>query len=1031
MSGQQSAERSADDEDRPRGGVDVAPPSHNLDAILDEFEERYRAGRPVRSEDFLEELESDDDRVALVYHEYSLLEDEGKPVDVDRFLGRFPLLEQRLRRMLALHELVDPVALVTGCADPESVFPRPGGRVGPYRLVRELGRGSFGRVFLAEQSNLEGRLVVLKLSQHASQESELLARLQHPHIVDIVRYGPTFDGVLHMTCMPYLGGATLDAVGRAARGVVARSGKAWLELVDQVSARERVHGFERSASRQIIEGLSFDKAMAYVAARLADALDAAHRRGVVHGDIKPSNILIAADGRPLLLDFNHAFDRTPEQLAHCGTIAYQPPERLRLHEQRARPAGEARPASAGAGPMSLRRGDFYSLGLVLLELLRGRVSADLEENDDRPEAMRRVIKPGELAQGRSDPKTIRAWVSDPRVPVGLRPILARCLAPDPRDRYARGSELAEDLDRFVADRPPTYARPECVRERVWNWARRQKLRIAIAGGMTAGVAVLALVAHLTTEQSLRREATHALRGIWSGRDASTVGFSLPGPWRDPEPNDVIAEATRALQRFRVLDDDRWRDRPGVKYLSDPERGDVELWLLEQMWRLCSALVARGSAADLKRAGHLLALDPDWSRLEMFRSLRETIASRPDAPGEPAPVLPLAGVGRRERVVSAFMSGLNDLNLHARRALGSFRLVCVEYPDSFWANYRAASAAFRIGLYKEADQYLARCLQRVPENLSLMVQRAACLYHLGELDAAERACGRAIEIDPEFYQAYRTRAFIRMSRGQSLSFESDRERVALSGGRTGRFASWELDWLASQLGASPAPPDDEMMRFFESFRSDAIDDAELMFFQGMLHEVAKREANAIALYRQALTRNAGHLAARQRLGMLLFQQGNRTEGVTLLLGVTEHPRFEELAARMPEAIQSVEAVSPRLIREGRMDEADAQLALGFELLDRFETAKHHSIMEAGLLYAQARLNCLRVGALREEELGAAYDANWIREASRALRRALELQPEQVGAWLERDRAFDSVYQEILDAWIEESVVTPARASGGRN
>ena len=181
----------------------------------------------------------------------------------------------------------------------------PGDTVGPFFLRRELGRGSFARVFLAEQINLEDRLVVVKVATRPTREPWLLARVRHTHIVEIVSHALVEDGGLHLICMPFWGGATLAEV--LAVGVKAgTSRRDFLADLDTVAAPEFPVTQTAQPARQILAGSSYDQAMSWIAARLGEALDYAFSREVVHGDIKPSNILISADGNPRLLDFNLA-----------------------------------------------------------------------------------------------------------------------------------------------------------------------------------------------------------------------------------------------------------------------------------------------------------------------------------------------------------------------------------------------------------------------------------------------------------------------------------------------------------------------------------------------------------------------------------------------------------------------------------------------------------------------------------------------------------------------------------------------------
>ena len=208
--------------------------------------------------------------------------------------------------------------------------------------------------------------------------------------------------------------------------------------------------------------LTDPRAFAWIVARLAEALDHAYSQGVAHGDVKPSNILLTADGDPMLLDFNLARDWSfhgPETPVADpgGTLAYMAPERLRLTRReasRARIAGGSDVEATAADP---HRADVYSLGVVLLEAVAGSAARRRGPRfpPGRPDA-RSPKPPNATAELRDrGPAEIvqRAEAAGGgTVPATLRSILLHCLEVDPSARYARAWELAEDLDRWLADR---------------------------------------------------------------------------------------------------------------------------------------------------------------------------------------------------------------------------------------------------------------------------------------------------------------------------------------------------------------------------------------------------------------------------------------------------------------------------------------------------------------------------------------------------------------------------------------------------
>src|SRR4051812_25902790 len=195
-----------------------------------------------------------------------------------------------------------------------------------FRLLRELGRGAFGRVFLARQGDLADREVVIKVSPSAGAESRLLARLQHANIVPV--YSVHRGGSLQAVCMPFFGATTLAHVMKELNQgpSLPQSGEALLRTVR--ARRSTVADLAAPAPEgppipppeglptlpgakgpvEVLPALSYADAVLWLAARLADGLAHAHERGIVHRDLKPANVLITDDGTPMLLDFNLSQD---------------------------------------------------------------------------------------------------------------------------------------------------------------------------------------------------------------------------------------------------------------------------------------------------------------------------------------------------------------------------------------------------------------------------------------------------------------------------------------------------------------------------------------------------------------------------------------------------------------------------------------------------------------------------------------------------------------------------------------------------
>ncbi|MCI0738611.1 MAG: WD40 repeat domain-containing serine/threonine protein kinase, partial [Gemmataceae bacterium] len=329
--------------------------------------------------------------------------------------------------------------------------------LGDYELIEEIARGGMGVVYRARQKSL-GRIVAVKVilvGYWASQtqirrfkaEAEAAAKLDHPNIVPIYEIGEE-DGQ-HFFSMKLVEGVNLA------------------ELNDRCAARN-TEWMSRAA------GLT---------AQLARAVHYAHQHGILHRDLKPTNILLDARNEPYLTDFGlakvlEADSGLTLSAQVAGTPSYMAPEQA---------AGQAR----GATPAT----DIYSLGAILYELLTGHPPF-------------RGRSPLEILQQvrEREPRPPRKWNS--AVPRDLEIICLKALRKEPSRRYTNALELAEDLDRWLAGKP-ILARPVARLERLWLWSKRNPAATVVA------VLLLVLAAVSTVAAlRLRQQRNAATENLW-------------------------------------------------------------------------------------------------------------------------------------------------------------------------------------------------------------------------------------------------------------------------------------------------------------------------------------------------------------------------------------------------------------------------------------------------------------------------------------------------------------------------------------
>ncbi|HMF12862.1 MAG TPA: protein kinase, partial [Gemmataceae bacterium] len=297
--------------------------------LVEEMAASWRDGDRRSAEIFLarhSELVRDPDAaLRLIYEEICLRQEAGEEVSFDEIARRFPQWESELRALLECHDVLQP---------PTAAVPLPavGETLADFRLLRELGRGTQGRVFLAAQTRLADRLVVLKVTPQAGQEHLSLARLQHTHIVPLYAVQDVPARKLRLLCMPFLGGTTLAHLLEELRGVPQelRTGQRLVDLLDRAHVTMPADLRRRGPSRQALALASYVEAVCWIGACLAEALHYAHERGLLHLDVKPSNVLLASDGQPMLLDFHLArgplAKGAPPPDWMGGTLAYMAPE---------------------------------------------------------------------------------------------------------------------------------------------------------------------------------------------------------------------------------------------------------------------------------------------------------------------------------------------------------------------------------------------------------------------------------------------------------------------------------------------------------------------------------------------------------------------------------------------------------------------------------------------------------------------------------------------------------------------------------
>jgi serine/threonine protein kinase len=449
------------------------------------------------------------ERIDLVLDSILLRCQRGERPSLAEYEEKHPELAARLREVfpaLALlgQELAGgaetkPQGGVPGSATTATL---PRGRLGQYRLLRELGRGGMGIVYEAMEESLGRRVALKVLPFHAlmdprrierfRREARAAAMLQHPGIVPVHGIGEE-DGI-HFYAMQLVEGDSLEAVlsevkrlksGEKSPAPGSRSSQLALRLLSDSSSavlREEwglLAPPDRAAAPSLLSPApalaparqpsartppEYYRSVARIGWQVAVALSYAHGRGVLHRDIKPANLLLDLEGNAWITDFGLAKAADAETLTQTGeilgTLRYMAPECFQ---------GRADP-----------RSDVYSLGITLYELLTLEPALALEEQKSLAARARGVAL--------LPPRKI-----DARMPRELERVVLKATQLDPAYRYQSAGELAVDLERFLGGRP-VLARVPGRRHAALGFLRRHRLGAALWLMVLAAAGALAWVA---------------------------------------------------------------------------------------------------------------------------------------------------------------------------------------------------------------------------------------------------------------------------------------------------------------------------------------------------------------------------------------------------------------------------------------------------------------------------------------------------------------------------------------------------------
>lgn len=496
---------------------------------------------------------ADQERLARILDEYLVAIEQGQSVTPEELLAKHPADAPQLRGYLSGLNLfhaaaIEPAKNLLSDEKQSTEIPASLQTIGDYRLVRELGRGGMGVVYEAWQLSLRRRVALKVLpftSAHDAKqlgrfknEAQAAAQVQHPNIVPVFAIGE--DCGTNYYVMQLIDGQSLTSLLNALRS----HGTAPCDLTVPNNGltynSQRAGSYVESTTRQspasppmhAADTADHIRVIARLGIQAAEALHAAHEYGIVHRDVKPSNLLLDDHGKLWVTDFGLARCRDDQGLTQSGdvlgTMRYMSPEQAQ-------------------GRLSLvdHRTDIYSLGLTLYEL------ATLNHPDDEAGEVAKLFE-----RHRAAPKPLSHW--NRHIPSDFQTVVLKCLGEFPHERYSTAKELAVDLRRFLEGQP-ILASPPSIASRVTKWAKRRR-GVVYATAAVLAVTIFAIVTSsmlLSHERSARiaanqraikdrlRDESLRLRAVYD-RVADELA-SIPGA--EPVASRMLKDGVQDYERL--------------------------------------------------------------------------------------------------------------------------------------------------------------------------------------------------------------------------------------------------------------------------------------------------------------------------------------------------------------------------------------------------------------------------------------------------------------------------------------------------
>ena len=518
----------------------------------------------------------------------------GESIDLSALMEQHPQHAARLERLVpamqAMAELGSrtdaPGRNAAGSVNLHQATALTDGVLGDFRIIREIGRGGMGVVYEAQQISLRRRVALKMLPfaavlddrqlQRFQNEAQAAAMLRHDNIVGVHSVG--CDRGVHYYAMDLIQGQSVAQAiqrlrNRSDRGEEpsgtslreSRESSANYSSEEQCRTNDETQPIASLSTKTDLTDQGYFRSVVRLTIEAANALEYAHQRGVIHRDVKPSNLLLDSTGKVCVADFGLAIIQGDSNLTLTGdvlgTLRYMSPEQ-----------------AAGAKFVDPRT-DVYSLGITLYELIAFRPAF---EAVDRQKLLRQVLEEQPPAPRRLNP----------RIPIDLEKIVLKATAKESANRYETAQQFADDLNRFVEDRPVKARRTSRLRQS-WRWAKRNPVFAGLLVTTVCALSFLAVAGPLMAWRLLQSETalqehlydaqmTAAHAALQEGAFRKVDGLLRQYIPSSEQPEDMRGfewfylwrESRRAIEAERIT---KWISIESLAYSPDGKRLAYGTW----------------------------------------------------------------------------------------------------------------------------------------------------------------------------------------------------------------------------------------------------------------------------------------------------------------------------------------------------------------------------------------------------------------------------------------------------------------------